>query len=475
MRKIILILLITILSQNLNSQTFNVDNSFANNGIYAQNEYSKLWDNSKIIQNEDGSIYFLKQRTDNALNKELNILVRLQSNGIIDTTFGTNGEVIIDIDKADNGLGIRKQTDGKILLCGGVIDTQVVRLLSNGQVDLSFGNNGKTTLIGDGTNSTLGSMNFLLQNGKIIIYTDVNSNVNVSKIFRLNSNGQIDNSFGNNGVVITNAQQILLESTNNITGLKAINNNTYQIEKYNTDGQAIASFGTNGVLTSTSSINFDNIIYAFLDANNNLLFTADSNSNSSSLFKILANGSFDNSFLFNYNTNLFYATCFQHKNGKYYFGGAKMTNSEPNGFLIVKTDEQGNVDNNFGQLLDPNINLKYIESFVINDNNIYVSGTYSDGTTQGKRKIVTKYISSNLTASTNEINNQFTIENPISSQLNYKTKDNIEQILLFSIDGKLVKTIKENHSNVSDLNPGIYITIVKFKNGKNINIKLLKK
>jgi uncharacterized delta-60 repeat protein len=90
--------------------------------------------------------------------------LRLNSNGTVDTTFGTNGEFIYannhSIQSVANDVLI--QPDGKIVL-GGAASNQftIVRVLASGQLDLSF--NGRGTQVVSG--SSIQSLNYL--DGKI--------------------------------------------------------------------------------------------------------------------------------------------------------------------------------------------------------------------------------------------------------------------------------------------------------------------
>jgi uncharacterized delta-60 repeat protein len=75
-------------------------------------------------------------------------VMKLTSNGTVDTTFGTNGLVTLDIGTGnDNPRTAIVQPDGKIVVSGhtsdaGVITTVLFRLLPDGQFDSSFGRDG---------------------------------------------------------------------------------------------------------------------------------------------------------------------------------------------------------------------------------------------------------------------------------------------------------------------------------------------
>jgi uncharacterized delta-60 repeat protein len=74
--------------------------------------------------------------------------MKLTSNGTVDTTFGANGLVTLDIGAGnDNPRTAIIQPDGRIVVSGhtsdaGVITTVLFRLLPDGQFDSTFGQNG---------------------------------------------------------------------------------------------------------------------------------------------------------------------------------------------------------------------------------------------------------------------------------------------------------------------------------------------
>jgi len=135
-------------------------------------------------------------------------LLRLNTDGSPDNTFGTGGLVITDIDGYhDNAYGMALQPDGKILLGGdGYTNDRrnvcVVRYNTNGSLDASFGNGGiAINAIGCGTNKTKAIA--LQADGKIIAAGYFNEGINDQAfVTKFNSDGTVDNSFGNNGVAI---------------------------------------------------------------------------------------------------------------------------------------------------------------------------------------------------------------------------------------------------------------------------------
>src|SRR4051812_10619457 len=129
-------------------------------------------------------------------------LWRQNPNGSLDKSFGTRGKVILN--QKDRVGDMTVAADGRILVYYFRAEHKihVARYRANGAPDRTFG--------GDGDVSITTSKAFLalsivvLNDGKILLGGEGGeSNVGSSSaaIYRLNSNGTVDNSFGVNGLV----------------------------------------------------------------------------------------------------------------------------------------------------------------------------------------------------------------------------------------------------------------------------------
>jgi uncharacterized delta-60 repeat protein len=145
--------------------------------------------------------------------------IRLNANGSPETTFGTNSLVLINRSGAALPYATL-QADGKIVLAGAIPtsanpnNTQVaaLRLNANGQVDSTFGTNGLVTL---SINNSGGTSTFqeeaqavgVAPASKIVLFGQTETSPSggssqfTTEVFRLNSNGSIDSSFHGNGMV----------------------------------------------------------------------------------------------------------------------------------------------------------------------------------------------------------------------------------------------------------------------------------
>jgi len=128
------------------------------------------------------------------------ILVRLNTNGSLDSSFGTNGK-IFHINGTAFSVAI--QADGKILAAGmNSGDIALARYNSDGSPDTSFDGDGVVTTSISGSGVGIYSM-AVQNNGKIVIggyNTDSNQDF---LLVRYNSDGSLDTSFDTDGKVIT--------------------------------------------------------------------------------------------------------------------------------------------------------------------------------------------------------------------------------------------------------------------------------
>jgi uncharacterized delta-60 repeat protein len=130
-------------------------------------------------------------------------VTRLNSDGSVDTSFGTSGKELIDFGGTETARGLAIQPDGKLLVEGstsavGEGDLAIARLNPNGGLDSSFSGDGKLTL-GYGAPNEFGTGVVVQQNGRIVV---MGSDADVDRDFvvsRLNADGSVDTSFGANG------------------------------------------------------------------------------------------------------------------------------------------------------------------------------------------------------------------------------------------------------------------------------------
>ena len=256
----------------------NLDRNFGNNGkvVSYVNGFEKAFD---VVVQPDGKIITAGYAS--PFNGSADFLVcRYNADGSPDAGFGANGRVIVSLgDNGDTARAVVLQSDGKIVVGGyagnniGRSNFAVIRLNANGQLDTSFGSAGKTIFT---TNSSgEGIYDLAVQNvggeEKIVAVGYTSAGNAKLAAARLNANGQLDTSFGTNGIRITpmgtmndflygvTIQQVDGENKIVAAGVSTsvINGgNTredFVVIRYNQDGTLDASFNSGGTVRTSLS------------------------------------------------------------------------------------------------------------------------------------------------------------------------------------------------------------------------------
>ena len=233
-----------------------IDSSFGKNGyailnydVANQGPFSSIdiLPDNKIIATSAGSNIFTAKFT---------------AEGKPDSSFGTNGYVLNHFAFVESISDIVVQDDGKILV-GGAITTSftdpfygiMVCYTPEGKLDLAFGDSGKVVL----TQSTGLSSIAIQKDGKII--TGGTADVGESEFYvgRLNTDGSYDKSFGDRGYVYTRffknkrdgLASIALQPDGKLLAAGYCNsfglNQDIGIARYSGNGNLDNSFGVDGL------------------------------------------------------------------------------------------------------------------------------------------------------------------------------------------------------------------------------------
>ncbi|AFL80592.1 hypothetical protein Aeqsu_1094 [Aequorivita sublithincola DSM 14238] len=193
-------------------------------------------------------------------------LIRLNADGSLDNSFGTNGIVIASSGGSDVSSSLLIADDGKILLAGDSDSTfSVAKFNTDGTFDTSFGTNEWSIINFDGSSSYTQDIAFQ-NDGKIVMAGFAINSVGRYQMAaaRINADGTIDNSFGNSGKVFFNigidqdfATALAIQSDGKIVlgGHTYITSNPrlsydFAVVRLNSDGNFDTTYGTNGVATA---------------------------------------------------------------------------------------------------------------------------------------------------------------------------------------------------------------------------------
>jgi len=210
-------------------------------------------------------------------------LIRCNTNGSFDETFGAGGIVLTEITAHvpvwSFGKSVAIQADGKIVLDGyythelisdeDITGTVLARYNIDGTLDESFGVDG-IVKIHVGYDFTCAYSIVLQSDNKIILggWKEAGQYWNAFTVLRCNTNGLLDGSFGNGGVVITEVgnntskgYSVILQSDGKIilVGEAADSNwnDDIALVRYNTNGAIDETFGEDGIVVTIGSLGDD--------------------------------------------------------------------------------------------------------------------------------------------------------------------------------------------------------------------------
>jgi uncharacterized delta-60 repeat protein len=348
------------LPASLMAQAGTLDPKFGNGGIvFTANTVA----NAGALQG-DGKI-LVAGSISTVQNSQQPGLLRYNTDGTLDPNFGIGGKVVIGGTNAGPVFAVTIQTDGKILAAAPAnLHLTVFRFNSNGSLDNTFGNNGATAIQPAELFLAPASGGIALEpDGRILVATGHNDGGSLRIVARLLANGQLDSTFGSNGIAPTfgGDSVAVLPNGNILVGTGSVTS------AYAPNGAVVKAFGIHGqtpgfandaggfVVTNNSST-VPRIITAgtiFTDLNLMSL-------NSVSGFLLVSykiDGTLDNAFGIHggvttpFPRNILaraFAVALQTNGDIVAVGQTALTDTGSSDFALVRYNPDGNVDTTFG-------------------------------------------------------------------------------------------------------------------------------
>ncbi len=283
-------------------------------------------------------------------------LIRYNTNGSLDATFGIGGIVATDIWYSINSIAI--QSDGKILVAGQG-SQGLIRFNSNGSFDATFGNGGTAIISGDAVANAVTIQN----DGKIIVACESQGGTYIS-LLRFTANGTLDSSFGFNGIATKSGlggRALAIQSDGKIAVAGFSKNSSpygydFALVRYNTNGSLDSTFGTGGIV-STAIGDFAIAEAIAIQSDGKILLAGWTNTADGGfvLARYNTNGSLDNTFGNNgiVNTNISDVekvnSLVIQSDGKIIAGGYSISGSDfALNLSVVRYKTNGSLDSTFG-------------------------------------------------------------------------------------------------------------------------------
>lgn len=253
-----------------------LDGEFASAGIARAAFAAKDAGAGALVLQPDGRLVVAGNASEN--HRAEIALARFDEDGTLDPSFGSDGEVEFPIpnEEAASATGVAIQSDDKIVVAGSTyrvdgdnllpVDAVLARLNADGSLDQTFGTNGVVTrALGDGPQGEFGDRAdgvAIQQDGKILVAGRVFYGTYDFGVARYNTDGTPDPSFGGDGKVVntfgrnrtSGANAIALRKDGRIV-LAGYSGKTeakpeFAVARYRPDGSRDRSFGRRGWRTT---------------------------------------------------------------------------------------------------------------------------------------------------------------------------------------------------------------------------------
>jgi uncharacterized delta-60 repeat protein len=255
-----------------------LDNTFDVDGLQTT-DFGSTYDQARgVAIQSDGKIVVVGGVYDPTSGNEDFGLARYNTNGALDNTFDVDGLQTTDFGSTyDYATGVAIQSDGKIVVAGGVYDPtsgnddfSLARYHTNGLLDDTFSEDGlQTTDLGP---YDYGRALALQSDGKIVVagqvYNPATGNDDFS-VARYTTSGSLDDTFGANGLQTTdfgsandNATGVAIQSDGKIVLVGGVydpgtDNADFGLARYNTNGSPDNTFDVDGKQTTDFGSSYD--------------------------------------------------------------------------------------------------------------------------------------------------------------------------------------------------------------------------
>lgn len=456
-----------------------LDTNFGTNGS-TQINFSIFQANcTAMALQSNGKILLAGQYTTNGIGYLA--FTRLNSNGSLDDTFGTLGKVTLSINNTSvNVVSLHVLSNGKIVV-GGNSDSKpaILRLNSDGTTDNTFGTSGLVQF--DGDFSGLVDL-VVLPNGKMVGCGIADQgNGKLFAACRRNADGSADASFGTNGFAYANIglqpsmTRMAIQTDGKILLTGTVYDNTSKFDlalfRFNANGTTDTGFGTNGVVRSVLSTNQayeqGNAIAQQTDGK---IVVAGRIANSGpTVFVIVrynANGSIDTGFGTNGSTKINYYNSLDEAKGVAIQGDGKIVvagtalNGSVREIALARLNKNGTLDTGFGSggKTTTGIGTKVFGDLmaVQPDNKILVAGSAT--VSNINRFSVARYFAGSVLGTTAPDAGLQKLElypNPVASgqvlSLRFELEESRNiQVQLVSLDGRLLHTFSQQPLTAGD-------------------------
>src|SRR5438067_413471 len=184
-----------------------LDSTFGTGGTVSTPIGIDTYGASALVLQSDGKLVAAGDAWKDTVDADFAV-IRYTANGSLDTAFGTGGKVTTAIGSGDDGASaLVRQPDGKLVAAGyasvsSTYDLALVRYNTDGSLDSTFGTGGKVTTPVGSAGDYVNALVFQ-SDGKLVAAGNTEASTRDFVVVRYNATGTLDTTFGTGGKVTT--------------------------------------------------------------------------------------------------------------------------------------------------------------------------------------------------------------------------------------------------------------------------------
>lgn len=243
-----------------------LDTTFGSGGTSVIN-FGALAGAQDIAVQSDNKIIMVSSCNHIQLSRVPFCAIRVNENGTFDSSFRNNNPTnspgvltIFDASQQGVAMGVVIQSDGKVVVSGwvpgnnGSGDVALVRYNTNGTEDSSFGSGGKVLTDVTPSSTDRGERVALQPDGKIVV---VGTTSNALFVARYLTDGTLDDTFGKGGIaqaivpgMSAQGRSIAIQPDGKIVaGGLVVESGSYLLTRFNADGSTDTTWDSDGIQT----------------------------------------------------------------------------------------------------------------------------------------------------------------------------------------------------------------------------------